>query len=77
MSNVIDFQSKRQEFLKRAAEKSHELTQQWATRLEQLKQFGGASFSDQVRFSLESENSWRKPRKLERLRRQILQANRP
>lgn len=54
MSNVIDFQSKREEFLKGRAEKRADLTRQRAAGLEQIKELG-ASLADQVRFSLETE----------------------
>jgi hypothetical protein len=54
MGTVIDFQAKKEEFLKREAERRAEWAEQRAERLEQLKEFG-ASFADQVRFSLDTD----------------------
>lgn len=54
MGAVIDFQAKREEFLKRESERRAAWAEQRADRLEQLQQFG-ASFADQVRFSLHTD----------------------
>jgi hypothetical protein len=54
MGTVIDFQAKKEEFLKRETERRAKWAKQRADRLEQLKQLG-ASYADQVRFSLDTD----------------------
>lgn len=53
MGTVIDFQAKKEEFLRRETERRAEWAELRAERLEQLNQLG-ASFADQVRFSLDT-----------------------
>jgi hypothetical protein len=54
MGTVIDFQAKKEEFLKRETERRAKSAKQRAARIEQLKQLG-ASYVDQVRFSLDTD----------------------
>jgi hypothetical protein len=64
MCEIVDFQSRRGEVLRRKADKYAELSRHHAARFEWLKR-NGASLADQVRASLDATRAYNDCRQIE------------